>query len=105
MMSEHHLKTWPQPFADVWSGKKPFEVRKFDRDYKPNDIVRLFEFDPVTGQFSGRYVRAGIGYVLKGGAYGLPSDIGVFSIDVYERRTINTERAARWCCTTEGESS
>jgi ParB family chromosome partitioning protein len=102
MYAEHSLKTWPAPFQQVWDEVKLFEIRVFDRDYKEGDIVRLFEFDPDTKSFSGRYCRCAIRYVEKPGTWGLPPNIGVFAIKVYEARRIDPDRAARWC-SPEGE--
>lgn len=45
-MKEHELKCWPAFFDDVASGKKTFEVRQNDRDYKVGDVLFLREFEP-----------------------------------------------------------
>ncbi len=42
----HYLKTWPNHFKDIESGKKTFEVRKNDRGYKEYDILHLQEYIP-----------------------------------------------------------
>lgn len=97
MHAEHNVKSWPGPFQQVWDGVKPFEVRAFDRDYKTGDIIRLFEFNQDTKSFSGRYCRCEIGHIEKPGTWGLPANIGVFAIRVYESRRIDPDRAARWC--------
>lgn len=41
----HILKELPQFFEAVKSGKKTFEVRKKDRDYKVGDYIVLNEYD------------------------------------------------------------
>jgi hypothetical protein len=61
----HEFKTWPELFAHVWSGAKPFEMRKDDRGIQPGDVVRLREWTPATQSYSGRVVRATVGYVLR----------------------------------------
>lgn len=40
----HHLKTMPEYFQAVIDGKKPFEVRKNDRDFKSGDHCLLEEY-------------------------------------------------------------
>ena len=46
----HALKIYPEYYEAVKSGKKPFEVRKNDRDFKVGDILALNEFDPLEGK-------------------------------------------------------
>ena len=63
----HAVKIYPEYYEAVKSGKKPFEVRKNDRDYKVGDILALNEFEPDgagTGEYSGRAIIARISYVL-----------------------------------------
>lgn len=40
----HELKTLPEYFKQVVFGLKKFEIRKFDRPYKRNDILLLKEW-------------------------------------------------------------
>lgn len=73
----HHLKTWPQYFAALWSGDKTFEIRYNDRGYQRGDVLVLREWtrdncgcatvpphDPNCTGYSGRTVTARVGYVL-----------------------------------------
>ena len=77
----HHLKTWPQYFQAVIDGKKKFEVRKNDRDFKPQDKLRLQEFDPNQGIFTGREYECDIHYILYGGEFGIKEGYCVMSLD------------------------
>lgn len=77
-MKLHELKILPQYFSEVLSGNKRFEIRKNDRDFKQGDIVKLREFNGKD--YTGYYIKAKIGYVLKGGNYGLDENYCVFSI-------------------------
>ena len=67
----HDLKTWPEYYAAVRDGMKPFEVRKNDRDFRVNDLLRLWEFDPKLAIHTGSYVMRRVTYVLDGGQFGV----------------------------------
>ena len=41
----HELKTTKVPFQATWEGKKNYEVRKNDRNFKVGDILVLVEVD------------------------------------------------------------
>lgn len=51
-MTVHKLKLLPDYFDAVVNGIKTFEIRKYDRDYKVGDTLRLYEFDPEKEEFS-----------------------------------------------------
>ncbi len=67
----HELKIIPKYFEDVKSGKKNFEIRKDDRDYKVGDLITLKEYE--NGQYTGREIKnLPIIYILRGATkYGL----------------------------------
>lgn len=77
---DHELKIWPTPFAQVLAGKKVHEVRVFDRDYCEGDHVILREYNPQSESYTGRSVRALVGYVSEPGSWGLPKEVGAFSL-------------------------
>ena len=94
-MSDHHLKTHPGPFGDVWIGRKPFEFRKNDRAYALGDRLFLQEWTPREshdestlgeGGYSGRTIEAIVTYILPGGAFGVPEDHCVMAIEILARR-------------------
>lgn len=80
----HDLKVWPEYFAALADGRKTFEVRKNDRGFKEGDTLRLREWSPfpVTGggDYTGREVTRRVGYILKGGSFGVPDDFVVMAI-------------------------
>ena len=76
----HTLKTDPGPFEDMFEGRKTYEVRRFDRDFRVGDRLFLYEFDRVKRIYSGRQLSARIVHILPPGSYGLPADVGVLGL-------------------------
>ncbi len=70
-MAHHDLKIWPEFFSDVRDGRKPFEIRKNDRDYANGDTMTLSEWDPDKSAYTGRKLARRVTYVLHGGRFGL----------------------------------
>lgn len=74
----HKLKSWPESFRAAASGRKRFEVRRDDRNFRPGDIVELLEWDPFDDDgdapsiqsrgFTGRTARFFVGYVERSAA-------------------------------------
>jgi hypothetical protein len=64
-MAEHELKVYPQFWRGLVSGRKPFELRRDDRQFRVGDTVSLKEYDPKLGYTgAGPYVRE-ITYILR----------------------------------------
>ncbi|OXM11246.1 RNA-binding protein [Enterococcus faecalis] len=57
----HELKILPTYFEDVIVGKKTFEIRKNDRDYKVGDILILNEY--TCGSLTGRKCKVLVNYI------------------------------------------
>lgn len=68
----HELKIWGVFFNAVINGKKTFEIRKMDRDYKVGDYLHLREFNREAQKFTGREVRALITYIYASDDYLAP---------------------------------
>ena len=70
-MSEHDLKIWPPFFEHVVSGRKTFDVRRDDRNFKLGDTVLLREWEPKerghqdSPYYTGREHRMRISYILN----------------------------------------
>lgn len=62
-MNTHKLKTWPLFFKAHLDGGKNFEIRVNDRDFQVDDYVILEEFDPITEEYTGRYLTRIITYI------------------------------------------
>ena len=59
----HRIRLAKMFFGDVASGKKPFELRKNDSDYKQGDILELAEY--TNGEETGRIIKAEVTYMLQ----------------------------------------
>lgn len=59
----HQIKIGSSFFEDVCSGKKNFELRKNDRDYREGDILEMMEFE--YGKVTGNAVKALVTYLLE----------------------------------------
>lgn len=67
----HYVKTWPEFYQEVKSGRKGFEVRKNNRDFREGDTIVLQEWDKDTEQYSGDESTFDISYVLYGPGFGI----------------------------------
>lgn len=59
----HELKTLPIFFEEVVYGRKRFEIRKNDRNFKVGDELILKEYDPEKG-YTGRKYPCIVLYIL-----------------------------------------
>lgn len=59
----HKLKIWPWHYDNVASGKKTFELRENDRDYREGDILQLESYDPAKKAYDGRTSAYRVTYV------------------------------------------
>lgn len=75
----HELKTHPEPFEAVWKGRKHAEFRKDDRGFQEEDDLMLLEWNPETGEYSGRKVQVRVTDVRRGGPFGIPSGYAMLS--------------------------
>lgn len=66
-MKTHELKILPEYFEDVVSGRKTFEVRLNDRNYKVRDNLILREWK--DGAYTGRKITKRVIYLLDDPAY------------------------------------
>lgn len=78
-MTNHNLKCWLEPFEEIVQGKKRFEYRFNDRNYKVGDLLILCEWDPKKEDYTGRVLRKRVVSILKEG-FGLAKGYCVMSI-------------------------
>lgn len=65
----HEMKITQQYFADVLSGEKQFEVRKFDRPFHKGDLLALNEYNSETKSYTGRSCLVYIDYLFNDSDY------------------------------------
>lgn len=76
----HELKILPKYFEDVMTGKKNFEIRKNDRDFKVGDYLLLKEWE--RGKYTGRQIKKRVQYIYFGnGAFGLSEEYCVLALE------------------------
>ena len=61
----HVLKIRTEYFKDVKSGRKTFEFRWDDRDYRLGDTLQLSEWRPIKRKFTGRSIQKKILSVFR----------------------------------------
>ncbi|WP_045689454.1 MULTISPECIES: ASCH/PUA domain-containing protein [Hymenobacter] len=67
----HELKVWPDCFAALQAGVKPFDVRENDRDFQVGDALLLREYEPEQERYTGGTVERWVSYLVHGGAFGI----------------------------------
>ncbi len=58
-------KTWPEEFRALMDGSKAFDCRLDDFECNIGDLIIFEEFDPATGEYSGRSLEKRITYIAK----------------------------------------
>lgn len=79
-MKMHELKILPEYFEAVTSGRKKFEIRKNDRDYKVGDLLYLREWNGEN--FTGDSYKAEVTYITD---YAQKDGYVVMGIKVLEK--------------------
>jgi len=65
---EIEKKAWKEMFQSVFDGKKKFDLRLDDDDFKDvkeGDVLVLKEWDEEKGEYTGREIRKKISYLLR----------------------------------------
>lgn len=63
----HVVKCVSPFFEEVWSERKPFEIRKDDRDYQTGDVIVLRHWDPGPRGYNRKSLALiyRVGFVLR----------------------------------------
>lgn len=92
-MATHTLKTDPEVFEAIWMGKKFFELRFNDRNFKAKDLLILKE-TKYSGQqmangslleYTGRTISVRAIYIIHGPVLGLSEGWVIMSIKEIDR--------------------
>lgn len=62
----HRLKTWPALFEAIKTGRKTFDLRENDRNFREGDILNFREWEPRTELYTGREINKKIGFMIQG---------------------------------------
>ncbi|SFV08074.1 ASCH/PUA domain-containing protein [Alicyclobacillus macrosporangiidus] len=92
-METHELKTWPEYFEPLLRGEKTVELRKDDRGYAVGDTLILREYDPETGQYTGRSCTRLVTHILRGEPWLQPGYAALSVVDTEKEGAL--ERVAQ----------
>ena len=66
MPVSYELKSWPEFFEEVRSGRKMHELRRADdRSFRVGDYLVLREYDPRREVYTGRRCRVEVTYITS----------------------------------------
>jgi ParB family chromosome partitioning protein len=85
----HDIKLAAMYFDDVQSGKKSFELRKNDRNYKVGDFLNMHEYS--DGKDTGRSIDAEIIYMIED-YNGLEEEYCILGIKLLDHKTTEKEQ-------------
>jgi ribosomal protein S17 len=66
-MAVYKKKAWPELFEKVINGKKKFDLRLDEPDFKVNegDVLILEEWNPKTKEYTGKKIQKKIDFILR----------------------------------------
>ncbi len=67
----HELPIWPDSFAAVANGTKPFDVRLNDQNFQVGDALLLRELNPTTHEYTGQTLLRWVSHVVPGNTFGV----------------------------------
>lgn len=76
----HELKTWRRVFDAILDGRKTFEFRENDRNFKAGDALLLREWDEQGNHYTGRDHLVSVTYLTYGQEFGIPEGFVIMSI-------------------------
>lgn len=67
----HELPIWPDSFAAVANGTKPFDVRLNEQNFQVGDALLLRELNPTTHEYTGQTLLRWVSHVVPGNTFGV----------------------------------
>lgn len=61
----HVLKSWVGLYEPIENGSKTHDLRVLDRDYEVGDLCRLYEWDAIKREYTGRECFVQITYITS----------------------------------------
>ena len=63
---DYELKSWPAFFGPIVAGQRTADIRnKADRDFRIGNVLRLREYDPWIGEYTGRHCVVKVTHVTS----------------------------------------
>lgn len=86
---DYEVKSWPWFFKPMVSKQKKHDMRDMrDRDYAVGDVMKLREFCPIDGEYTGAEALAKITYITSNqtpcalSSSALDSNYAILSVEV-----------------------
>lgn len=80
-MKTHALKIYQEPFSAQLNGSKSFEFRRNNRLFELGDMVELWEWNPTSCEYTGRFIRGReIEYIAYGPSFEIPNGFCIFQL-------------------------
>lgn len=73
----HALKIDPEYYENIKNGKKRFEIRRNDRNFRVGDYLALNELDDTRTEYTGRSLIAKVTYILSNENYLQPGFVAI----------------------------
>lgn len=94
-ISFHSLKTWPEYFDAIVTGRKTLEIRRNDREFYVGDRLGLREYDPDRAEYTGREACVLVTHILHDAPW-VPDGYVAMSIRLVAPKT-NDDLTAELC--------
>ena len=95
----HALKIDPEYYEAIQNGKKRFEIRRNDRNFRVGDYLALNELDDTRTKYTGRSLIVKVTYMLSNENYLQPGFVAM-GIALYSRRAEKIVRESGFVSTT-----